>query len=100
MSPQTTRKLRIFVASPGDVAEERRRLKKVVDELNQPNDLADQLGLTLQLLDWRQVVPDLGRPEGIILKQLPVENWDIFVGMLWLRFGTPTGAMDPETGLA
>jgi len=66
MSPQTTRKLRIFVASPGDVAEERLRLKKVVDEMNQPNDLADQLGLTLQLLDWRQVVPDTGRPEGII----------------------------------
>ena len=100
MSPQATRKLCIFVASPGDVTEERQRLEKIVDALSQPNDLADRLGLTLQLLDWRQVVPDVGRPEGIILEQLPVESWDIFVGILWLRFGTPTGAVDPQTGLA
>jgi len=31
------------------------------------------------------------------VQQLPVDAWDIFVGVIWLRFGTPTGAIDPKT---
>jgi len=100
MSSESYRKLlRIFVASPGDVAEERVRLKKVVDGLNQPKKLADRLGLRLQLLDWH-VPPGMGRPQGVILEQRPVEEWDIFIGILWSRFGTPSGEVDAQTGLA
>src|SRR6185295_18128592 len=29
--------------------------------------------------------------------QLPAESWDLFVGILWLRFGSRSGASDPET---
>ncbi|MFQ6059459.1 MAG: SUMF1/EgtB/PvdO family nonheme iron enzyme, partial [Anaerolineae bacterium] len=89
-------KLRLFVASPGDVAEERRRLRAVVDELNRT--VGEQLGLMLDRLEWSQVVPDMGRPEEVILEQLPLREWDLFLGILWLRFGTPTGATEPETG--
>ncbi|HEV7487079.1 MAG TPA: hypothetical protein VGQ65_15475, partial [Thermoanaerobaculia bacterium] len=40
----------------------------------------------------------MARPEQVILDQLPVESWDIFIGLLWLRFGSPTGGTDPATG--
>jgi hypothetical protein len=40
----------------------------------------------------------MGRPEAVILDQLPVDSWDLFIGMLWKRFGTPSGGRDPETG--
>lgn len=28
-----------------------------------------------------------------------VDQWDIFVGALWTRFGSPSGGRDPEAGL-
>ena len=95
MAEQVT-KLRAFVASPGDVLDERERLKLVVDELDRT--LADSLGHSLELLDWRDVVPSMGRPEQVILDQLKLDAWDIFVGILWTRFGTPSGAIRPDTG--
>ncbi len=95
------RKLRIFLASPSDVAEERLRVHDIATALNRTGNVADQLGLTLEVLDWHtHVAPLMGRPEDVILQQLPTETWDIFVGILWLRFGAPTGALDPQTGLA
>lgn len=102
-------KIRLFIASPGDVTPERDRLLKVVQELNQPNGFLDDLGVTLQAIDWRShVAPLMGRPEAVVLEQLPVESWDIFVGIMWSRFGTPTGGStelagagaDPQTGFS
>lgn len=80
---------RVFVASPGDLAEESKRLAKVVDGLDER--LAEHLGVQLELKEWRQVAPGIGRPEDVILDQLPVETWDVFIGLLWLRFGMPPG---------
>lgn len=81
--------INVFVASPGDVAKERECLQKVADRLN--GQLAEHLGVRLALTEWRQVAPDMGRPEDVILDQLPVETWDVFIGLLWLRFGMPPG---------
>lgn len=96
--PQFRRRLSIFVASPGDVRDERERVHRIVEEMNQPGALADQYGLTLQVLDWRNAIPGAGRPETVILNQLQLESWDIFIGVLWYRFGSPTGGQDPATG--
>jgi hypothetical protein len=94
--PEEVTRLRIFMASPGDVLDERERLRLAVDELDRT--LADSLGQSLQLLDWRDVVSSTGRPEQVILDQLELNAWDIFIGILWTRFGTPPGATHPETG--
>ena len=88
------KKLRVFVASPGDVITERAHLVSVIESLN--HGLADYLGLVLELKEWGQVAPGMGRAEDVILAQLSVETWDIFIGILWLRFGTPTGTIDVE----
>ena len=87
------KKLRIFAASPSDVTNERAKLETVVDSLKP---MADYLGLTLEVIDWRVVVPDAGRPQQIIFDQLQPTSWDIFIGILWHRFGTPPGAKDKE----
>lgn len=91
----SVRKVRVFVASPGDMKPERDRVAKVVTRLNQST--ARQLGLLLELTDWSSHVrPNMGqRPEAVILEQLGVDTWDIFIGLLWLKFGSPTGADDP-----
>ena len=88
------RKLRVFAASPSDMANERARLATVVEDLKT---LAEYVGVTLELVNWRQVVPDLGRPEQVILDQLKPDTWDLFIGILWHRFGTPPEGKDPQT---
>ena len=92
--PESLKKLRIFAASPSDVAGERAKLETVVASLKP---MADYLGLILEVVDWRVVVPDAGRPQQVIFEQLKPTSWDIFIGILWHRFGTPPGATD-KTG--
>jgi hypothetical protein len=79
---------RLFVASPGDVPNERGALARVVREVNQTH--GDPLGYSIQLLMWKShAAPSGGRPQGVINEQIP--DYDIFVGIMWRRFGTPTG---------
>jgi formylglycine-generating enzyme required for sulfatase activity len=90
------RKLQIFVASPEEMADERQRLERVINELN--DTIAEEYGWILAIKNWQQVPPAMDRPEEVILKALKVESWDVFIGIFWKRFGTPTGAIDSQTG--
>jgi hypothetical protein len=92
---QTYRKLRIFVACPGDVTAEKDRLAKVVERLKKP---ANESGYFLELIEWRQVI-GMGRPQQVIFDQADPQTWDIFVGVLWQRFGSPSGAKHPTKDL-
>ena len=92
-------KLRVFVASPNDVAEEREKVIKVIEKLNRSGSLADHYGVILEAIRWEtHVRPLMGRPQGVILQQLPVNLWDIFIGILWSRFGTPSGSKKSDNG--
>jgi hypothetical protein len=93
------RKIRIFLSSPGDVREERTCVKTVVEKLNQTGSLPDKKNLVLEVLDWNSHVrPGMGRPQEVILNQLPIEKWDLFVGIIWARFGTKSGGYNKKTG--
>ncbi|MEO8358199.1 MAG: hypothetical protein ABI621_20020 [Chloroflexota bacterium] len=90
-------KIRIFVASPNDVADERSRLSLVIDKLNKG--LADYLGIILEMKEWSDVVPNMGRGQQVIFDQIPVVTWDIMIGILWNRYGMPAGGKSPtESG--
>lgn len=93
-------KLRLFLASPSDVAKEREYVRAVVNELNKTGSgVADDKGIQFEVLGYdTHVAPDMGRPQGVTFDQLPPESWDIFIGILWQRFGSPTGEIDPRTG--
>ncbi len=81
------RKLRIFVASPGDVLKERDALEKSVRKLDRT--LGKERGLSLELLRWEtHAYPAAGDPQTAINKQ--IGSYDLFVGIFWQRFGTPT----------
>lgn len=88
------KKLRIFAASASDMATERARVE-TVKTLLKP--LADHLGIVLDVIDWRVVVPHAGRPQQVIFDQLNPTDWDVFIGLLWHRFGTPPGGQHPQT---
>jgi tetratricopeptide (TPR) repeat protein len=87
-------RLRVFVASPGDVAAEREHVKAVADELNRG--IAAQAGFVLEVVRWEtHARPDMGRAEQLILDQ--IGQYDLFVGIMWRRFGTPTGVAGSGT---
>ncbi len=89
------RRLRIFAASTADTAVERAKVETVAGALKP---LADRLDIVLDVVDWRSAVPGMGRAEQVILDQLRADEWDVLVGLLWHRFGTPAGGEDPDTG--
>jgi len=79
--------LRAFIASPGDVVEERHAAHQVVDNLNDV--LHRHLGWHVELLGWEDTLPGCGRPQSIINKD--VDTCDLFLGVVWQRWGSPTG---------
>ena len=87
--------LTIFVACPEDCTCERDIVCEVAGELES---LANHHGYTLKVRNWTQVSPNMGRPQQVIFDQIPVETWDILVGILWLRFGQKSGGTNTITG--
>jgi hypothetical protein len=85
---------RIFVASPGDVQIEWGALASAVVEISET--LGEAQDYRLELVHWEtHAVPDAGRPQQVINKQLC--DYEVFVGIMWKRFGTPTGEADSGT---
>lgn len=94
----TAKRVRVFVASPGDVQLEREQLAKVVSEINLTiNAIAPEKGIVLELVRWEtHVHPGIGRdPQDVVNRQ--IGEYDIFIGIMWKRFGTPTAVAGSGT---
>lgn len=78
--------LRVFIASPGDLEPERRIARSVVDELNH---IVREIGWHIELLGWEDTLPGYTRPQDAINRD--VDSCNLFVGLLWGRWGTRTG---------
>ncbi len=93
---QPPRHLRVFLASPGDVAEERRLALEILDRL--PDDPVFRDKITLRTIAWDK--PGAGTPllatvtpQDAIAKGLtPPSDCDIVIVILWSRLGTPLPA--------
>jgi hypothetical protein len=89
-----TQLFRIFLASPGDVAIERDAFTRAVEEVNETT--CPILDCRLEAVKWEtHACPDAGRPQQVINEQLG--DYDIFLGVMWRRFGTPSGAAGSGT---
>ena len=91
--PETRDFIRVFLASPGDLTEERQAAKQVIDEVNE--EWGEYLGSHVELVGWEDTVARFGRPQAIINGDL--ERCEVFVGMLWKRWGTPPGGESKYT---
>jgi hypothetical protein len=81
--------VRIFLASPADVAEERKAAQEVVSELNLT--LAPHLGVYLELITWEtHSAPSFGADAQAVIEEQIGRDYDIFVGVFFKRFGSPT----------
>lgn len=93
------RRIRIFVSSPGDVADERAQCEGAVQELNMTlHALMPERGVELELIRWEtHTHPDLtGNPQQVVDDQIGVD-YHIFLGIMWTRFGTPTSSAGSGT---
>jgi hypothetical protein len=81
--------LRVFVAFPDDLGDEVATVAASIEELNAT--LSRDLGKRLEMVTWRNAaIPGVSTdPQAVINEQIG-DSYDIFVGMLWTRFGTPT----------
>jgi hypothetical protein len=95
-APHRPRRVRVFVASPGDVTSERDTVSYVVSEVNRV--LGEHLGFPIETLRWEtDARPGVGEdPQDVINRQ--IADYDIFVGVMWRRFGTPTKRAKSGTG--
>lgn len=86
---ETVQLVRVFVSSPGDVKAERAALDEVLQRINETVDPGKRV--RLELWKWeRGVVPQIGPgPQAAVDTQTP--RYDVYLGIMAQRFGTPTG---------
>jgi hypothetical protein len=90
------RLIRVFVSSPGDVVEERRVLDEVIERINRTD--GDRMKMRLEFFKWETgVAPQIGpKPQDVVDRQTP-SQYDIYLGIMKHRFGTPIGTYGSGT---
>ena len=80
---------KVFLASPSDLHDERNLVEEVVEELNLST--FNNSDIKIELVRWEtHVNPDIGKyPQQVINKDIG-NDYDIFIGLLWSKFGKPT----------
>jgi hypothetical protein len=87
---KTVTKYSIFVGSPSDLDEERIAIEEVIKELNLT--FGAKQNIVLELLKWEtHSAPGISdsHTQELINNDIG-DEYDIFLGLLWKRFGTPT----------
>jgi hypothetical protein len=82
--------LTIFLASPSDVARERRCVEEVIEEIN--DTVASSLGIVLKVVHSGKTYLGFGQDGQTVLnKQIGnMKEYCLFVGIMWSRIGTKT----------
>lgn len=84
---ETLKNIRIFLSSPSDVQGERATVFKIAEELNAG--MSNALKRRLEIVGWEDVNASISSyAQNAINEQ--IGDYDIFLGILSIRFGTPT----------
>jgi hypothetical protein len=88
--------LQVVVGYPDDVAEERAIVDEVVDELNLT--WSRTLGIKIELIDWKtHSFPNFGSDSQAVINEEFGDDYDIFLGIMWMKFGEPTPRAESGT---
>ena len=86
----------IFLASPGDVVDERGIAFDLIHEWNDIH--TDEKSAALQIRTWQSsTYPELGKRPQAIVNHQALDECDIVLGIFWTRFGSPTGIAESGT---
>jgi len=93
LTPSTLKHYHVFLASPGDVNEERQAVRQFFDGYNQT--IARVWGVRFEVVDWENYASiGIGRPQELITRQTLDRFKDslaLVIGLMAQRFGSPTG---------
>jgi hypothetical protein len=88
--------LEVFIASPDDVAPEREVLEDVVSEFNLT--WGDKHRIRLELVKWEtHSRPSFANGAQDVINKQVGDQYDIFLGIMWGRFGKETTCADSGT---
>lgn len=86
----------IFLASPSDVKSEREAVEEVIKELNLSSAAANEINL--RLIRWEtDVYPAFADYSQEVINSQINDDYDIFIGIMWSKFGSPTKNSDSGT---
>lgn len=92
-----TMTIKVFVSCPGDVEQEKLRIKKICEKLNR--NFGEVLQFHLEVVEFKEdVVPRFAPGPQEQINRVIGENYDVYIGIMWKRFGTPAGRTHPKTG--
>ncbi|MCP3962008.1 MAG: hypothetical protein GY719_29550 [bacterium] len=90
--------MKIFLASPSDVANYKQATKRVTDRLNEENGVKLGSELFLEVVDWNShIAPLMSLPESAVLEEVEIGDNDLFLGIAWLSFDNLLGEATPAT---
>jgi formylglycine-generating enzyme required for sulfatase activity len=99
LSPKNVDHYHIFLASPGDVSQERQVVRQFFEQYNRTT--AHQWNAHFDVVDWENhTTVGVGRPQKLITEQT-LEKYRaslaLVVGIMGQRFGSPTGVAESGT---
>lgn len=99
LSPRTLKIYHVFLASPGDVNEERQLVRQFFENYNRH--IALLWGVRFEIIDWENYSTiEVGRPQELITNQTLERFKDslaLVIGIMAQRFGTSTGKAESGT---
>ena len=92
--PDKLTRFRVFISSPSNLDEERAVISKNLEQLS--SELSEDRLIEFKVFDWKNdVVPGIAsEPQAVVSSQL---DYDIYVGILGVVFGTPTASAGSGT---
>lgn len=83
------KQIKLFIACPNDIIDEKKRIKLITEEINKTS--GKQNSFSLELLNWdMDTYTQIGSDAQDVIN-LQIDNqYDILIGILWKKIGTPT----------
>lgn len=81
--------IKIFVSCPSDIVDELTSIRLIVEEINKTS--GKHNSYNLEILNWKtDTYTQVGSDAQEVINDQLEGEWDILVGLLWLKIGTPT----------
>lgn len=85
-----------FIASPSDTVEERKLCDKIFEEIN--TTIGESFDFRIESKKWeKDVYPSFGIDSQDVINNQIGSDYQIFVGIMWKKFGTPTQRAESGT---
>ena len=85
-----------FIGSPSDTHKEREICDKVFEEVN--TTIGESMGFRIESKKWENdVFPGFGKDSQDVINTQIGNEYNIFVGIMWKKFGTPTNSAESGT---